>query len=93
MRKLIATIAAVAALTMLPVVTADFAAAKQKAKSAESTDSAPAPRKQAAAPNEGAASGEKGSSSGASGTASSPAWDESYKTDKAQEEQLKAGGK
>jgi hypothetical protein len=88
MRKLVALIAASAALTMLPVVTADIAAAKSNAKS---TESAPAPSK--ATTNEGAASGERGSSSGASGAASSPAWDNTYKTDKAQEEQLKAGGK
>jgi hypothetical protein len=90
MRKLIAITAAAAALTALaPVVTSDIAAAKSKAKS---TESAPAPSKATA--SEGAATGEKGSAMpGASGAATNQAWDwdETYKTDKAQEQQLKAG--
>jgi hypothetical protein len=90
MRKLIAITAAAAALTALaPVVTSDIAAAKSKAKS---TESAPAPSKATA--NEGAGTGEKGSAMpSASGAATNQAWDETYKTDKAQEQQLKAGGK
>jgi hypothetical protein len=89
MRKLIAITAAAAALTALaPVVTSDIAAAKSKAKS---TESAPAPSKATA--NEGAGSGEKGSAMpSASGAATNQSWDETYKTDKAQEQQLKAGG-
>jgi hypothetical protein len=44
--------------------------------------------------NEGTATGEKGSAMpSASGAATNQAWDETYKTDKAQEQQLKAGGK
>ena len=90
MRKLIAITAAAAALTALaPVVTSDIAAAKSKAKS---TESAPAPSKATA--NEGAGTGEKGSAMpSTAGAATNQAWDETYKTDKAQEEQLKAGGK
>jgi len=91
MRKLVAMIAASAALAVLtPAVTMDTAMAKSKAKSAED---ATAPSKHATAPSEGAASGEKGAASSSSGSASQPSWDETYKTDKAQEEQLKAGGK
>jgi len=89
MKKLVVTIAAWAALTMLvPVVTADVAAAKDKARSTEGA----ATSSRAAA--EGAASGEKGAGmSGSPGSQSQmQAWDETYRTDKAQEQQLKAGG-
>jgi hypothetical protein len=79
-------VAAIAALTAAPVITADFAAAKSKAKS---TEAAPAPK---ASANEGAASGEKGASVG-SGEATNQAWDATYQSDIAQEKQLKSGGK
>jgi hypothetical protein len=86
MKRLIAMVAAIAALSAAPVITADFAAAKSKAKS---TESAPAPK---ASPNEGAASGEKGAALG-SGESTNAAWDQTYQSDIAQEKQLKAGGK
>jgi hypothetical protein len=111
MRKLVAVIAASAALTMLPVVAADLAAAKDKAKSTEGAPTSDrSPGKQTTTPNsqvdttangqtsdrtprnsaDGAASGEKGVGSG---SASQQSWDDTYTSDKAQEKQLKAGGK
>lgn len=111
MRKLIAVIAASAALTMLPVITADIATAKDKAKSTEGAPTSDrSPGKQTTTPNsqvdttangetsdrtpknhaDGAASGENGVGSG---SASQPSWDDTYTSDKAQEKQLKAGGK
>ena len=87
MTRLVAMVAAIAALTGAPVITADFAAAKSKAKSAES---APAPK---ASANEGAASGDKGASSSSPGEATNAAWDATYQSDIAQEKQLKSGGK
>ncbi len=91
MRKLIALIAASAALAVLtPVMTVDMAAARSKAKSTEAT---PAPSKEAT-PSEGAASGEKGAAMpSSSGQATNQAWDQTYETDRAQEKQLKSGGK
>jgi len=111
MRKLVAMIAASAALTMLPLVTADIAAAKDKARSTEGAPTSDrTPGKQTTTPNaqvdttangetsdrtpkhqsDGAASGEKGVGAG---SASQQAWDDTYTSDKAQEKQLKAGGK
>jgi hypothetical protein len=52
MRKLVAMIAASAALTMLPVVTADIAAAKDKARSTEGAPTSDrSPGKQTTTPN------------------------------------------
>ena len=111
MKKIVAIIAASAALTMLPVITADIAAAKDKAKSTEGAPTSDrSPGKQTTTPNsqvdttangetsdrtpknhaDGAASGETGVGSG---SASQQSWDDTYNSDKAQEKQLKAGGK
>ncbi len=92
MKRLIAILAASAALAVLaPVVSMDIADARSKAKS---TESAPAPSKETGSPSEGAASGEKGAAMpSSSGQATNEAWDQTYESDLAQEKRLKAGGK
>lgn len=54
-------------------------------KSGETSDRTPANHA------EGAASGEQGT--GTSGSATNQTWDQTYQSDKAQEDQLKSGGK
>jgi hypothetical protein len=107
MKKLIAILAVSSALALLaPVATADHAFARDKAKSTEGNPTSNrTPERMTTNPNSqvdttsegktsdrtptnGAASGEQGSGS----QSQMQVWDETYKTDKAQEQQLKSGG-